>query len=102
MRNTYIFFYPFLHYFQSSRAPKVSTPKVIGQIFFNELALKNWALNEHFNPIPILSGLFLERGGAWGINENRCSLENISTFPLATASKSSVKQTTLTSKTKNC
>ena len=61
------FFYPFLHYFQSSRAPKVSTSKVIGQIFFNELALKNWALNIHFNPIPILSGLFLEGGGGVGV-----------------------------------
>ena len=32
--------------------------------FFNELALKNWATNMHFNPVPILQGLFL-RGG-WG------------------------------------
>ena len=31
-------------------------------IFFNVLALKNWTLNMHFNPIHIISGLFLGGG----------------------------------------
>ena len=37
--------------------------KVIGQFFFNQLAFKNQAINMHFNPSPILQGLFL---GVWG------------------------------------
>ena len=28
--------------------------KIIGLIFFFELAMKNFAMNMHFNPIPIL------------------------------------------------
>ena len=36
--------------------------KVISLIFFNEVALKNWSMNIHFKPIPILSGLFLGGG----------------------------------------
>jgi len=31
-------------------------------LLLNELALKNWAMNMHFNPIRVLQGLFA--GGA--------------------------------------
>ena len=33
--------------------------------FFYELTMKNWAMHMHFNPLPILLGLFL-KGGAKG------------------------------------
>jgi len=51
----------FLHFFSTLHS--VKTIKVY--FFFNELALKNWAMNMHFNPIHILYGLFLGGGGAW-------------------------------------
>ena len=34
--------------------PSTQTDKVIDLIFFNELALNNWAMNMHFNPVPII------------------------------------------------
>ena len=75
-------------------------------IFFNppehpkfQVGLEKLGFEHTFQPYTYSLRPFSQ--GAWGLNENRWSLENISTFPLATASKSSVKQTTLTSKTKN-
>ena len=46
----------FLHFFGIfSTLPRTQTIKVIDLIFFfNELALKNWAINMHINPIAIL------------------------------------------------
>ena len=45
----FTFFYPFSGiFFQPSLAPKLL------KISVYELALKNWAMNMHFNPIPIL------------------------------------------------
>ena len=58
----FTFFELFLAFF--STLPSAQAIKVIGLIFFNELALKNWALNMNFNPLSILSDLFLGRG-AW-------------------------------------
>ena len=49
-KNVYIF-KPFFDFF--STLPSTQAIKVIGLIFFYELALKNWAMNKHFNPIPI-------------------------------------------------
>ena len=46
------FFLLFFAFF--STLPSTQTIKVIDLIFFNELALKNWAMNMHLNPIPIL------------------------------------------------
>ena len=46
------FVLPFFGIF--STLPSTQTIKVIDLIFFNELALKNWAMNMHFNPVPIL------------------------------------------------
>ena len=37
-----------------STLPRTQNIKVIGLIFFYELAFKTWAMNMHFNPIPIL------------------------------------------------
>ena len=34
--------------------PSTQTIKVIDLIFFNELALKNWAMNMHYTPLTIL------------------------------------------------
>jgi len=39
-----------------STHPSTQTIKITGFIFFSKLALKNWAMNVHFNPIS--------RGGA--------------------------------------
>ena len=47
----YIFLSFFWHFF--SILPSTQTIKVIDLIFFDELALKNWAMNMHLNP-PIL------------------------------------------------
>ena len=47
--NIFLTFFAFF-----STLPSTQTIKVIDLIFFNELALKNWAMNMHFNPIPIL------------------------------------------------
>jgi len=52
-----IFFDPFLGIFFSTLS-SAKTIEVIGLFFFYELALKNWAMNIHFNPIPIISGFF--------------------------------------------
>ena len=41
---------PFLAFF--STLPSTQTIKVIGLTFFNDLALANWAMHMHFNPIP--------------------------------------------------
>ena len=39
-----------------STLPSTQTIKVIDLIFFQWAGLENWALNMHFNPIPILQG----------------------------------------------
>ena len=41
----------------SSTLPSTQTIKVIGRILFYELAMKNWAIKMHFNPIPVLQKL---------------------------------------------
>jgi len=46
-----IFFSPFLTFF--STLPGTQTIKVIDLIFFNELAMINWAMNMHFKPLPL-------------------------------------------------
>ena len=46
------FFDPFLGIY--STLPSTQTIKVIGLIFFFELATKNFAINMHFNTIAIL------------------------------------------------
>ena len=45
-----IFVFFFLHFFN----PSAQTIKAIDLLFFNELALKNWAMNVHLNHISIL------------------------------------------------
>ena len=53
----YIFFSIFWYFFQPF--PSTQTFQVIGLIFFfNELALKNWAINMHFNPMHKNKGFF--------------------------------------------
>ena len=49
--------------------PQHPNYKIFQAIFFNELVLKNWAMNMHFNPIPILYGLYLG-GGAWAASQS--------------------------------
>ena len=57
-KKNFHFFTLFRHFFQPYSSTQ--TIKVIGLIFFYELALKNLAMYMHFNPIAILQGLFLE------------------------------------------
>ena len=45
-----LFFFSFLNLFAT--LPSTQTIKVIDLIFFNDLALANWAMQMHFNPIP--------------------------------------------------
>ena len=54
----FFFFFIFLTLFFDifSNFPSTQTIEVIDLIFFNELTLKNWAMNMHFNSIPILKG----------------------------------------------
>ena len=53
----------FLHFFGIFLTlPSTQTIKVIDLIFLMTW-LKNWSMNIHFNPIPILQGLFLMGGG---------------------------------------
>ena len=49
-----LFFFSFLNLFLAffSTLPSTQTIKVIDLIFFNDLALANWAMQMHFNPIP--------------------------------------------------
>ena len=50
----------FLPFLGISTLPSTQTVKVIGlSFFFFELAMKNWTMNMHFNPLLILRGLFL-------------------------------------------
>ena len=59
-----MFFFTFLTFFDIfSTLLSTQTIKVIKIIFFNELALRIWAMHMHFNPIPILLCLFLGGGG---------------------------------------
>ena len=46
-----------------STLPGTQTFKVIGLIFFNELALHNWAINMHFSLYLLFKAFFY--GGAW-------------------------------------
>jgi len=65
----YIFIFFELYLAFVSTLPSTHTIKVIDLIFLNELTLENWAMNMHFNPIPILQGLFLGGRGAFiGLN----------------------------------
>ena len=57
----FTFFYLFLAFF--STLPSTQTIKVIDLIFFNELALKNWALEHAFQPYTYsLKPFFRGRG----------------------------------------
>ena len=48
-RNIFLLIFAFF-----STLPSPETIKVIDQIFFNELAIKNWSMNMHFNPVTFL------------------------------------------------
>ena len=57
------FFYIFDHFFGIiSNLPGTQTLKVISLLFFNKLALHNWAMKMDFNPVSIIQGLFVGRG----------------------------------------
>ena len=60
-KKKFFIFLPFLWIF--STLPSTQTIKLFrSNFFFFELPMKNWAMNMHLNPIPILQGLFLGLG----------------------------------------
>ena len=53
-KNIFYIFLPFfLAFFQPSLAPKFNW-SYRSNLFYYELTLKNWAMNMHLNPIPII------------------------------------------------
>ena len=58
-RTKIFIFLPFFRHF-FHHIPTTQTITVIGLFF--ELAMKNWAMNMHFNPIHILSGFLCGEG----------------------------------------